>query len=177
MKKNKLPYQGETGFSVPSNYFEELNGQLLEMVEQNNESFRLAKESPSSGFKTPGDYFENLEEKILSEAQKDKKQPRVISLFKKEYLYYAAGIAAIVIALANTLFINPVTQDSWESVEVSVLESYINGNDIEFSTNELSTFLYEEGGNIENASFSEMNTEVMFDYLDQNIEDPSFILE
>ncbi len=177
MEKNKIPYQGDPGFSVPSNYFEELDGQLLDMARQTGNDFRLVEEMPSSGFKTPENYFDGLEERILDKVQKDKKQPKVIPLFQKEYWYYAAGIAAIVIALAGTLFVNPVAEDSWENVEVSVLESYIDGNNIDFSTTEISTFLFEEGGTVDDASFSEMNSEVMFDYLDENIEDPSFILE
>ena len=105
------------------------------------------------------------------------KKPKLIPLFKKEYMLYAASIAAIIIALAGSLYINPTPTDSWENIEVSVLENYIDDNNIDLSTTEISGFLFSDGIVVDDANFEEVNSEAMLDYLDENVEYPTFILE
>lgn len=175
MEKNNLPYPKSSGFSVPSKYFEELDKELWDFVAQ-------AEETPEkqldfidgSGFKVPAGYFSDLEENIL---KKVKEEPKVIPLFKKEYFVYAASIAAIIIILAGSLFLKPTSENSWETLELSALESYIDDNNIDFSTTEISGFLFEDGSYINDSEFTEVNTEAMFEYLDENVDDPSFIFD
>lgn len=173
MKRNKKSYRKDPGFSVPPNYFEELERELLDMV-QHPESEKILDNIESSGFKVPEDYFESFEIKSPGEISQE---PKIIQLFKKEYMLYAASIAAIIIALAGSLYINPAPVDSWDNIELSVLENYIDDNNIDLSTTEISGFLFNDGIVVEDSNFSEVNSEAMLDYLEENVEDPTFILE
>ncbi|WP_372919741.1 hypothetical protein [Salegentibacter sp.] len=177
MKENKLPYNNDPGFTVPSNYFEELEKDIFNMVKNadaHNESDKTLEKVQGSGFKTPDGYFESFEVKFPAE---NSQQPKVIPLFKKEYMLYAASIAAIIIALAGSLYINPAPVDTWENIELSVLENYIDDNNIDLSTTEISGFLFNDGILVEDSDFKEVNSEAMLDYLDENVEDPAFIIE
>lgn len=175
MKKNKLPYRHDPGFSVPSNYFEDLEEELLDMVQGSNPEAKITLDKiEGSGFNVPEGYFENLEIELPGNVSQE---PKIIPLFKKEYMLYAASIAAIIIALAGSLYINPAPVDTWENIELSVLENYIDNNNIELTTTEISGFLFNDGILIDDASFKEVNSEAMLDYLEENVEDPTFILE
>lgn len=175
MNKNNLPYRKNPGFSVPPNYFEELENELFDMVTNNevSQESNLSK-IEKSGFIVPENYFANLEGDILKKLDAE---PKVVSLFNKENLLYAASIAAIFIALAGVFFLNPPNTATWDDIEVSVLESYIDDNNINFSTPEISSFLFEDGIFLEEPDFTEVNADVMFDYLDENVEDPDYILD
>ncbi len=173
MKKDKLSYHNDPGFSVPSNYFEELEKELLDMV-QHSESEKVLDNIEGSGFKAPEGYFESFEVKFPDNALRETK---IIPLFKKEYMLYAASIAAIIIALAGSLYINPAPVDTWENIELSVLENYINDNNIDLTTTEISGLLFNDGIVVDDSNFNEVNSEAMLDYLEENVEDPTFILE
>ncbi|MDR9456091.1 MAG: hypothetical protein RI572_01665 [Salegentibacter sp.] len=173
MKKKKLSYRNDPGFSVPSNYFEELERDLLDMV-QHSESEKVLNNIEGSGFKVPESYFESFEVKLPGNASRE---PKIIPLFKKEYMLYAASIAAIIIALTGSLYINPAPVDTWENIELSVLENYIDDNNIDLTTTEISGFLFNDGIVVDDSNFNEVNSEAMLDYLEENVEDPTFILE
>lgn len=175
MKKDKLPYRNEPGFSVPSNYFEELDQELFEMVQHSEfNSKKGLNKIDGAGFKTPEGYFESFEVEFPGNASHE---PKIIPLFKKEYMLYAASIAAIIIALAGSLYINPAPADTWENIELSILENYIDNNNIDLTTTEISGFLFNDGIVVEDSNFNEVNSEAMLDYLEENVEDPTFILE
>lgn len=164
MKKNKLPYRQNPGFSVPSNYFEELEAELLDMVQHSEpEAKKTLDNIEGSGLKVPESYFENLEIEFPGNVSQE---PKIIPLFKKEYLLYAASIAAIIIALAGSLYINPAPVDTWENIEVSVLENYIDDNNIDLTTSEISGFLFNDGIVLDDSNFNEVNSEAMLDYLE-----------
>ncbi|HEY9185138.1 MAG TPA: hypothetical protein VIM94_07420 [Salegentibacter sp.] len=173
MKKDNLPYRNNPGFSVPPNYFEELEKEVLDMV-GDLESEKVLENIEGSGFKVPENYFENLE---IDFPENDSHEPKIIPLFKKEYLFYAASIAAIIIALAGSLYINPAPVDTWQNIELSVLENYIDDNNIDLTTTEISGFLFNDGIVLDNSNFDEVNPEAMLDYLEENVEDPTYILE
>lgn len=175
MKKKNLPYHKNSGFLVPSNYFEELDEKLFDFAVRGEDNSEKHLDSiEGSGFKVPAGYFSDLEEQIL---KKVNEEPKVIPLFKKEYFVYAASIAAIIIILAGSLFLKPTSENSWETLELSALESYIDDNNIDFSTPEISGFLFEDGSFVNESEFTEVNAEAMFEYLDENVDDPSFILD
>lgn len=175
MKKNNLPYHQKSGFTVPQKYFEELDQNLFDFVTKGEDNAERSLDSiEGSGFTVPAGYFNELEENLF---KKVKDEPKVIPLFRKEFFVYAASIAAIVIILAGSLFLKPTSENSWETLELSALESYIDDNNIDFSTNEISGFLFEDGNLVNESEFTEVNAEAMFEYLDENVDDPTFILE
>ncbi|MGY5849727.1 hypothetical protein [Salegentibacter sp. F14] len=174
MKKDKIPYHNDPGFSVPADYFQELEKKLLDINRYEQEADSGLDYIEDAGFKVPEGYFENFEVEFPGPTSG---KGKIIPLFKREYLLYAASIAAIIIALAGSLYINPAPAESWETIELSVLEDYIDDNNIDLTTTEISGFLFSDGIVVEESSFNEVNSEAMLDYLEENVEDPTLILE
>lgn len=171
MKKEKISYNQKSGFKTPPNYFEGLEDELLIMAKLSEKLGGMK----SAGFKIPKGYFDNLEDDLVEKATI--KQPKVRALFPKEVFLYAASIAAIVIAFASTFWINPETQTSWETLELSVMESYIDDNNINFSTGEISNYIFQQGYVIDDADLNTVNSEAMMNYLDENMDEPVYMLD
>jgi len=171
MKKKNLPYNSTSGFKTPTDYFDGLEDDFLDMVKLSEQ----LEENKSSGFTVPEGYFNGLEEEFLENATKE--EPKVRPLFNKEILLYAASIAAIVIAFASTFYINPETQTSWETLELSVMENYIDDNNIDFSTGEISNYIFQQGYVVDEEDLNSVDSEAMMNYLDENLEEPLYILD
>lgn len=173
---NKLKEIKSSGFKVHENYFENLEAQLLDLTTNSSAKPKALEAVGSSGFKTPEAYFENLEDELLAKLPK-KKQGKLVQLFNKEILAYAAAIAAIVMALGGSLFLNNNPVTTWDNIELSILEDYIEENRIDFSTQEISSFLFQDGYVIDQTDFNSVSSEAVFEYLDDNMEDPDNIFE
>ena len=177
MKTQKNKYNPDSGFKVPENYFGSLEEKLMQRLNEEKSGNIPVK---GSGFTVPEDYFENLENRILSRVTEDK--PKVIKLFKKEYIFYAAAVAAIFVLMLGNFFQTSQQQTlGWDDIEISAMENYFddsyNMGYIEWSTSEYSDFIVEDANIIHEDNFREVDNEAVFDYLDENIEDPTYILE
>ncbi|MCL6217317.1 hypothetical protein [Zunongwangia pacifica] len=176
MKEEKIPYHGASGFKVPSGYFENLEDNLCDKVcneEKQLEKIALPKKA---GFKVPGHYFDDLEDALV--AKIEHKQPRSIKIDFRKTFYYAAAVAAIFVGLYTTVFTLGNEQSaSWDDVELSAIEQYIDDGYIDLSDTEFSSMIIEDGYIVEESDFATMNSDAVFEYLDENVEDPSFILE
>ncbi|MDN3593847.1 hypothetical protein [Zunongwangia endophytica] len=176
MKKEKIPYHGASGFKVPSGYFENLEDQLCDKVLSEEEQVREIELPAEAGFKVPEAYFDGLEDRLVEKIEI--KQPKLIKVDFRKTLYYAAGIAAIFICLYSTFFTLGNEQSaSWDDVELSAMEDYIDDGYIDFSSTEFSNMIIEDGYIVEESDFAAMNSDAVFDYIDENVEDPSYILE
>lgn len=180
MKKNNLPYRQNSGFRVPEDFFAQFEEEMLDMVKksdpENNSELEKIK---ATGFATPPDFFKDFEKEFTEKHLK--KSGRVIPLFNRKAFYYAAGIAAIFIAVFGSILLQPAQETTWDNVELSVLEDYIDeGYDegfIELSTVELSSFIFEDGYVVDDSDFSQLNSDAALEYLDDNLEDPAYIFE
>lgn len=173
MKANKKSYQSKSGFKTPPSYFNGLEEEVCDMISF-SETLGTKK---TTGFNTPTGYFEELENGLLDKVGHQQKKPKVRALFSKDLLLYAASIAAIVIALASTFYLNPKTTTSWENVQLSVMEDYIDENNIDFSTSEISNYIFTDGYIVDDSDLSGLNANAMIDYLDENMDDPIYILQ
>ncbi|WP_037314984.1 hypothetical protein [Salegentibacter sp. Hel_I_6] len=171
MKKKNLSYNPKSGFKTPANYFEGLEDELLDAVKLSD----TFGEKKSAGFTTPDGYFDELEDKLFERVIR--KETKVRTLFTKEVLLYAASIAALIIAFASTNYFNPESQTSWETLELSVMESYIDDNNINFSTGEISNYIFQKGYVIDDADLNNVDSEAMMNYLDENMDEPLYILD
>ena len=171
MKKEKISYNPKSGFKTPPSYFEGFDQELLEKTELSE----TLREKKSTGFKAPEGYFDGLEDELLEKVTKT--EPKVRKLVTKEVFLYAASIAAMVIAFASTFYINPETQTSWENVELSVIESYIDNNNIDLSTSEISNYIFQQGYIVDDTDLDKVDSEAMMNYLDENLEEPLYILD
>lgn len=177
MKTNRPKYSHKSGFKVPEDYFGNLEDKMLDNFNM-QESVEL--KSTGSGFKVPEGYFDTLEEKITSRTKQQK--PRVISLFKKEYIFYAAAVIALFALLLGDFFKSGSNQNlGWDDIELSAMENYIDeGYEmgfIDLNSSEYSDFILNGGQLVQEEDFNSVNSDAVFEYIDENLEDPAFILE
>lgn len=171
MKKNKLPYYTDTGFKTPEGYFEGLQSRIMDKVTSSNEpDIPVNKQA----FKVPKDYFETFEDRLSQKLKTQHTPSRIRRLFEKETLYYVAGVAAIFVAIVTTFLTNDPQGFSWESLDLVILEDYLQES-FENSSGEFSQLLGEEDF-LPTSATTELDQEVMMEYLHENIEDPSILL-
>lgn len=89
----------ETGFTTPSNYFEELNDSIKAKVFTE----RLKSAVPDDGYTVPEGYFEQLQSNILAKTT-GQTQPKIIRLWRSNLLKYASAACFIIIAAAGIYF-------------------------------------------------------------------------
>ena len=177
MKTNKSKYPENSGFKVPEAYFESFEARMLGRIKEEKSS---ALPPAGNAFRVPDGYFDKLEDQIISKTPV--KKSRVINLFKKEYLAYAAAVAAIFVLMLGNFFKTGSNDPlGWDDIEVSAMENYIDeGYEmgyIDLNSSEYSEFISKDGMLIDETDFDEMHPEAVFDYIDENIEDPTYILE
>lgn len=176
MKKRNLSYQEKSGFKVPQNYFEGLEENLMRKISQESAGVENYKGAP--GFVVPENYFRQLEDQVLQKIEKDQGQGKVRSIFARKTLYYAAAVAAVFILLLSTnLFNSTAPEYTIDSLEMSALEDYIDKGYMDFTFDEISAYITEEGNPMENFNASALSDEEVFTYLSEDIEDPSLLIE
>ncbi|CAM4140342.1 hypothetical protein [Gillisia limnaea] len=175
MEKNKFKYNPKSGFKVPENYFEDFESKILASCVEKDMMKTMEK---SSGFKVPLDYFETLEGEIHARIANSESKGKVIPLYRRRKFYYSAAVAAIFVGLISTLLFKPVQQEnSFDSIELSAIEEYMDSGNIDFNYNEISSIIYEEDFVFDNITRSNLSDDAVFEYLNENIEDPAVILE
>lgn len=172
MSTNNSKYPQKHGFKVPENYFEELEEKLMKGFAEENSA-----ELPSvnSGFKVPEGYFANLEDQML---EKQQSPGKVISIFRREYWYYAAAVAAIFILIWIAPFNKTTTVDTlgWDDVEVSAMEDYIVES-YDMDSAEFSSLFLDDEKLVDDSDFKNVDSHVVIDYLEENVDDPLDIIE
>lgn len=174
MEKNKS-YNSKSGFKVPESYFEEFEAEMMASI--NDDEGILYDLKKESGFKIPQNYFESLEEKILDKIEEPTGKGKVVSIFSRRKLYAVAAVAAVFIGIISTLLFKPDPQQTFNSLEISAMEEYLDSGTMEFEYNDISSFIYEEGYVLDNLKISDVSDDAVFDYLNENVEDPSYIIE
>ena len=177
MENNKLPYHQKPGFKVPNDYFGNFEERIMHSLEQENKSPDLLDTYiGKTGFTLPKGYFESFESQIIDKIET---QPgKVISLFSYRKIFYAAAVAAVFIGIVSTLFFrNSTTVYTIDSIELSALENYIEEGYFDLDFNELSAFMTKDGYSFGDYSTSEFSDEAVYNYIDENIEDPEFLFE
>lgn len=175
MKTNRK-HISESGFKVPEDYFRTFEDRIMNRL---HEKSGFQTSSAKSGFITPEDYFENLDEVILS---KTAGRPKVIRLIRKEYLFYAAAVVALCTLLIGDFFkSDPAQTMGWDDIEVSAMENYIDeGYEMgyfEMNTNDYSDIVFPGNQLVNEEDFEAVNAEAALNYIDENTEDPIYILE
>ncbi|MDT0556803.1 hypothetical protein [Patiriisocius hiemis] len=164
MKSNKYKH----GFKVPSNYFDEFEEKLFNTLE----SQTLPKET---GFKVPEGYFDSFDVSIPSKTI-EVIETKVVPLYKKPSFIVAASIAACIAIIFSVINFGNTTS-SIDTIDFASLESYIETGNLDIETYELEAMLDQEI--IEDLSntmvtFSDENLE---DYLLNNIDDTTLLIE
>lgn len=95
---NGLVGNAHSGFTVPTNYFEELTGIIESKV-------AIDGLKQDAGFATPTDYFEKLSASILSKTTESKPKTKVRRLWGSDFMKYASA-ACFIILSATGLYLN-----------------------------------------------------------------------
>ncbi|MBG7613015.1 hypothetical protein IU405_12230 [Polaribacter sp. BAL334] len=161
--KNSIDYLDtktakNSGFSVPTNYFTELEEAVF--TEISTTSF-----PKETGFATPDDYFISLENRILDSISVTKKETTVIQ-FKNRIFKFIPYVAAASIALfitLNSFFFKETTTFSLDSVSQNDIENWLDSKT--FTNTEIANVLGDEFLNLNDFSFAELKTETLEDYI------------
>ncbi len=151
----KLKHIKQTGFTTPKNYLNELDSKLMQQINQDNIGVK------EHGFTVPKNYFENLDDRILKATVNE---PKTIKLINWKNITYVSGIAASLVLAFNVFFMNK-TNVSFESLDNSAIESYIESD---FDLNDLSYSLSDDDVTSEVFSEIDFSDSNMEDYLFQN---------
>ena len=114
---------GKSGFSIPSNYFENLEDSFT--IKLKEESFTKTK-----GFETPNSYFDNLEDAILTKVLSTKKEVNVISLKERIFkMIPLAAAASIVLFIGLNAFVFDKTAvNPFDTLADSDVENWISNH-------------------------------------------------
>lgn len=174
MKNKKDIFGTQTGFKVPENYFEDFQVRSALLQQENKLKDTFESKSIDTGFKIPQNYFEEFEVQLPQEAKKGK----VISLFRRENIIRASGIAAIFIiglfVLKNQFPIQEPTNQ--QTINAIALEEQLEKDFFDFEFRDIETSL--NGSiSVDEKQLNSINEDAILDYLTENAELISLIDE
>ncbi|QOD61667.1 hypothetical protein H9I45_04240 [Polaribacter haliotis] len=150
-----------TGFSAPSNYFENAEDRFSSFIFEES----LSKEN---AFKIPDNYFNKLEDSILNTVILDKKEPKVISLKSRILkLIPVATAASIALFIGLTYFNNldNTTEINFDSVAETDIENWMIDNFNELSNEDFASVLNSKIINENDFAFSNIKDDAIEDYI------------
>ena len=156
------------GFDLPKDYFEEFENRLFNRI--NIES--LPK---NSGFKVPPGYFNDLDKKIVSSVEESNKT-KIISIVSKKALLYAVSIAACAVLIFSLINFNNEVM-TLSDIDLTTIETYIEEGNLELTNYDLTSLLTEEDLNELTIEENIIPVELIEDYLLDNINDTSILIE
>lgn len=172
MNKKGLPYRKDSGFKVPENYFETFEARLREKVSMESEADLPETTSP---FKVPDSYFENFSSRLQEKLEIGEQPVKVISLSRRKVLSYVAGIAAVLAVVFGSLWNTPAEPDDFNDLDLLTVENYLLES-IEFSIPEETPLIKEGDLSFSPTGNSILDQEAVIEYLQENVEDPSLLL-
>ena len=158
MSKKTIHNINASGFKAPNDYFKNLEDNLLTEV-------KLKALTNGSGFKIPKQYFELVEHQLIEKTTKVS-APKVITIFLKQNLIYASGIAAAVLILVALFFFS--TKPNWNNLDAETVENYIIDENI--SAYEIAALLLEEDIKEEDFVNHDFKIDTIETYLLDNID-------
>ncbi|MDT0295366.1 hypothetical protein ACFQ3R_14535 [Mesonia ostreae] len=167
MKHKKDIFGTQTGFKVPENYFEDFQVSQALLQQQNELEDNFENQPIKTGFKVPQNYFEEFEVKLPQETKKR----RVISLFSRENIIRASGIAAIFIiglfVLKNQYSFDAITNQ--QNIDPIALEEQLEKDFFDFEFRDLETPL--NGSiSVDEKQLKSIDEDAILDYLSENAE-------
>jgi hypothetical protein len=152
----------ENSFSVPKNYFNDLEKRFSNFLIED-------KISNKKVFLTPNSYFDTLEDKIIPKVTLKEKNIKIISLKQRIYKVIPFGIAAsILLFISVNYFNNFNTEVSFDNLALSDIETWILDNSSEITSQDIVTFIPTENINTNVFEFTTLNDKDIEDYIIYN---------
>lgn len=147
LENNKI----KSGFTTPTDYFDNFSNQIIERISGDVNTSSLPE---SNGFIVPENYFSINEAKLLRKINQPK--TKVISL--KATLYKVSGIAAVLLlTILSPMFYNSIETKKNELAEMNYLEIHSDEMGI-----------YEVGSLLDNEDISELENELVYNDLNSS---------
>nr|WP_321233163.1 hypothetical protein [uncultured Psychroserpens sp.] len=166
MTQKKLDNNITSGFKTPKDYFSKVEEQILNEV-------KVIDKAEHSGFEVPESYFEKVESNILDTIALEN-NTKVVSLISWKKVTYTTAIAACLVLMFNVFF-NTSEKVTFESIEITSIENYIETED--YTAYELASLLTEDELNKDNFIDTEISETTLEDYLLDHVEVEDLILE
>lgn len=157
------------GFDIPNQYFEEFESRLFDRI-------NIELLPKSSGFKVPQGYFNELEKQIIHQVKKPINKTKVISILSRKTILYAATIAALAV-LIFSIVNNQNKALTLDEIEFSSIKTYIEEGYIEIDNSDLSLLFTEEDLSAITLEENYISEEILNEYLLENINDSSILIE
>ncbi len=159
----------KTGFSAPTNYFDNLQDSIQAKIAE--ESF-----SKKSAFKVPENYFDDLENNILGRISSEEKETKVISFKERVFkLIPIAAAASIILFIGlNSFVFNTSDELTLDSLSNNDIEYWLDTNT--FHSTDITTIYEDEILEENEFLFNELKDESIEDYIN-SIDDPSLLNE
>lgn len=174
MKNNKNIH----GFKTPEGYFDAFEDELFAKI--------AVQELPKrAGFKTPDGYFDLVEDQIMktvlaSETPETslKKEPKVISLFKKQTLGYVAAVAACFILVFSLVNQKESVSEQLDNLQFATVDTYIDDGNLAIDSYDFASLLTDD--DIDNLTFYEdelFSEENLKEYLLDHINEETLLIQ
>jgi hypothetical protein len=165
-KKIKLTDSTITsGFGVPSNYFSNIEEDLLI-------DLSLKHKVQDSGFKVPEVYFKTLEERVIEHLSTTEDRT-IRSLFSWKKALYPTAAAAVVFLFTLTIYFNTSETFTLASLDSISIEDYLLNEDL--TSYELSTLLSDKDLTIDYYTTDAISEDQLETYLLDNSDIESLI--
>jgi len=166
--KNSVKYiskkaGNKTGFSTPSNYFNNLEEAIT--VKLSEEKF-----TKENSFEVPDTYFNNLEDRILTKVSSAEKETTIIS-FKDRVLKMipiAAAASIILFIGLNSFLFNTTEELTLDAVSADDIKLWLDTSAL--TTNEITLALEDDILDENDFSFSTIENETIEDYINNSID-------
>lgn len=174
MRKKGLPYRKDSGFKVPENYFQDFEARLMAKLPAAEENSILPEKS--FPFKVPDGYFQQLEPQLNEKLGIEVKETRIIPLFKrKKVLSYVAGVAAVLAVIFSSVLFNRTQSFEYNDLDILAVENYLLES-FDYSSPEETHLLKEGDFSFATSPNASVDREALLEYLNENMEDPSLLL-
>lgn len=142
-----------TGFQTPPNYFNTLEERIFNCID-----------TPKTGFKTPDHYFEHF---VVA-------APKKAKVFSLKTIAYSTSIAAMLLLSIFVFLPKNTTDINFNNIEYTALESYINSDNIDFTTEDLIELYAINNQDIDQIDFLTIQDNILFKYLSDNTIDDDY---
>ncbi len=157
------------GFDIPNDYFEEFENRLFNKI-------NIELLPKGSGFKVPEGYFNEVDERIIHQVKKPINKIKVISIVSRKTILYAATIAAVAV-LIFSIVNNKNEVLTLDEIDFSSIKTYIEEGNIEIDNSDLSLLFTEEDLSAIALEENYISEEILNEYLLENINDSSILIE
>lgn len=173
MNKKELPYKNTSGFRIPKDYFEDFEARMMHMVNPSESEFNLKQDF--NPFKVPPSYFQEFEERILHRIDPEKRTSKIIFLFSSKTLSYVAGIAAVLAIIFISTILTTSENVSFGDLDMVAVENYLLET-LDMAGPEEIPMINEKVFSFATSNDPNLDREALYEYLNENIEDPSLLL-